>query len=574
MPPERLPTTPESIRPKTLTPEKKDTKELEKEALEKSIKDIESYLCPQNQESLKKMPAGGKKIISQIYEGLYKIPGVNRIVGKLEISYNQFWLDKHEKRAVDLKGKIDGLDMQIGTLDQSKKEIESVIEDLKQQKIPGVESLQLKLKDIDRQKIDSLNKKDKIQSEFESRENKVKLYANKRDKIANKLIEHYDEKLMPMEKELKRLHSHVKHIDLLIAVTKEKHRDLLSGLDHIEKQKTKIEELLRKNGMPEKEIKKDVTIKKLENLLIQGRKKIKAENDILTQKKDEINSKIAKIDAKANQHRDKRGEFIRVKEGRPLNIPMETRKKEEEFKGREETKGHIREESPETTGINKEPLQETKPETIGKNKEKLEVSSLISGWNKYLKEKYNEEVSGELVDLDDFLERINHLFKKDDKISFEGFKDILENYYKCKDIPLDKFNENIDDFIKAEKKKKEEELKNGEKTNNNNETIAKTNETPSKEVETAEEGLEQKEVSSFTHGWNEYLNEKYKQQTPEKLVILKDFLADNKMLEDTKLSFEDFKKILKEYYHSKNIEIDKLDEDIDEFFEKKLKTKK
>ena len=105
----------------------------------------------------------GVKIASPVYEGLYNTPGVNRIVGKLEIAYNQFWIDKYQQKAAKFKGKMDGLDLRIGVLDESKKEIESFIKSLKSQNIPGAESLQIKLQNIDRQKVELLNEKDKKQ---------------------------------------------------------------------------------------------------------------------------------------------------------------------------------------------------------------------------------------------------------------------------------------------------------------------------------------------------------------------------------------------------------------------------
>ena len=52
------------------------------------------------------------------------------MVGKLEIAYNQYWIDRHEEKAVEQKGRMDGFDVKIGALDHAKSEIESMIENL------------------------------------------------------------------------------------------------------------------------------------------------------------------------------------------------------------------------------------------------------------------------------------------------------------------------------------------------------------------------------------------------------------------------------------------------------------
>lgn len=40
---------------------------------------------------------------------------------------------------------------------------------------------------------------DKLQGRIENRENRIKLFANKRDAIADRLITHYEKKLSPIE---------------------------------------------------------------------------------------------------------------------------------------------------------------------------------------------------------------------------------------------------------------------------------------------------------------------------------------------------------------------------------------
>ena len=391
----------------------------------KASENTTSVLSAENKSFFGRMSERGAKIANQAYEGLYKIPGVRRVVGKLEIAYKQFWIDRHQEKAVQFKEKVNSIDSRVHLFSQSKKDIESAIENLKSENIPGVESLQIKLQKIDREKAGLMNEKDKVQSKFEARYNKLKLYTNERDRVADKLIEGYGEKLKPMEVELEKMSTFKDETDLQIAVTEAKYKNKLTK---IEGNKAQIEKALRKTGMSEKEIIKFEGIKYLDKMLADGREKMRIEKENLTQRKAEINKKIAKVDAKANSCRDKREEFIRVKEGRPIKIDVAAREKGEEFKGGEETQAHPRRESEEESA---------------EDKEQLQTADFISGWNTFLKENYKDDA--EFIDAKDFLKETRLL--GNEKINFKDFKNILGKYLKYRKLPVDQFNQGIDKFF-------------------------------------------------------------------------------------------------------------------------------
>lgn len=428
---EKSPTTlPEQEGQSSSTPE--GVKNQKRAAEQEIKKKIISNLSPENKNFLGKMSEEGVKIASQVYEGLYNTPGVNRIVGKLEIAYNQFWIDKYQQKAAKFKGKMDGLDLRIGALDESKKEIESFIKSLKSQNIPGAESLQIKLQNIDRQKVELLNEKDKKQSKFEAIDNKLKLYTNERDRVADKLIGYYEEKLKPMEAELERLQTFNNQIDLLAAAAEVKNKEFLNKLDDLKKRKDQIAETLHKTGMSEKKIRKSEAIKALkqiENILLDGQKKVRMEKENLAKRKAEINKRIAKVDSKANPYRDKREEFIRIKKGRPIEIKVAPRQRSVDVKGGEEIRVHsIKVE----VGIRE----------VG-NEERLRIADYLSLWNTFLKEIYKDKA--EVIDTKDFLRETG--LPKNSKLDFEDFKNILEKYLKYRKLPVDQFNQNIKKFF-------------------------------------------------------------------------------------------------------------------------------
>ncbi len=455
MPTERSPkaSIPEQQTQESLTPEEiKNQEKVVEQA--KADEKIASNFNPENRKTFERMSEQAKNIANQVYEGLYKTPGINKIVGKLEIAYNQLWIDKHQEKAAKLKEKIDGFDLRINALNQSEKEIKLAIEDLKQQNIPGVESLQIKIQDIERQKEELLNKKDRVQSKFEERENKLKLYVNERDLVADRFITHYEEKLEPLELELKKLQNYRNQLDLLAVVTEAKYKEQSAKLDNLRKKKVQIENTLHHAGMSEKEIRKNEAIKQFEKIILENQKKIRSdyslEKEKLTRSKAEINKKIAKVDAKANPYRDKREEFVRIKERRPIRMEVAPRQKEE-FKDEEKIEAHPR--------IEVRPVEKSIPNKSGaekepKNKEKLPISDLLHYWNNFLREVYKNEAM--LIDekdfLRDFLQLIN--LPKDSKLDFEDFKDVLGKYLKSRKLSKKQFKQSIDKFFEKKIKSK------------------------------------------------------------------------------------------------------------------------
>jgi len=460
MPTERSPkaSIPEQQTQESLTPEEiKNQEKVVEQA--KANEKIASNFNPENRKTFERMSEQAKNIANQVYEGLYKTPGINKIVGKLEIAYNQLWIDKHQEKAAKLKEKIDGFDLRINALNQSEKEIKLAIEDLKQQNIPGVESLQIKIQDIERQKEELLNKKDRVQSKFEERENKLKLYVNERDLVADRFITHYEEKLEPLESELKKLQNYRNQLDLLAVVTEAKYKEQSAKLDNLRKKKVQIENTLHHAGMSEKEIRKNEAIKQFEKIILENQKKIRSdyslEKEKLARSKAEINKKIAKVDAKANPYRDKREEFVRIKERRPIKMEVAPRQKEE-FRDEEKIKAHPR---IEVRPVEVRPVEKSIPNKSGaekepKNKEKLPISDLLHYWNNFLREVYKNEAM--LIDekdfLRDFLQLIN--LPKDSKLDFEDFKDVLGKYLKSRKLSKKQFKQSIDKFFEKKIKSK------------------------------------------------------------------------------------------------------------------------
>jgi hypothetical protein len=76
-----------------------------------------------NKSIFEKMSDKAKKIASAVYEGVYQMPVANRIVGKMEIAYNQKIIDIYDKKMAKRKNKLDAIDYCLNIFETAEKEL-------------------------------------------------------------------------------------------------------------------------------------------------------------------------------------------------------------------------------------------------------------------------------------------------------------------------------------------------------------------------------------------------------------------------------------------------------------------
>ncbi len=373
----------------------------------------------ENQNLFNRMSEGGRRIMHKAYEGLYKIPIANRVLAKFEISRNQNRADIFQERSIKIKNKSDNLDLRIGALDESKNEIEGMIEELKKDKMPGAESLALKLKEIEKQKMDLLNNKDKIQTKFKLIENKTNLHINERDRVADKMINRYEKKMQPMETELKKLQNQKEYVDLLFEANKVKHESSSLKIKKLEERKIKLEKTFKRG------IRKHPAVRILEERILNEKKEAQTEREKLEREKAIINTKIIKIETKTNPYKNKYNQYTRIKEGRPITIDLNSELTPEQKK-RETEEAEKAKES-----------KESKEEKVEK------IDYYITKWNKYLENKHSAQKL-ELIDSKDFLKLTK--LKKSNELNPERFKGLLKSYLNFQ--KQTKFISHVDSFLK------------------------------------------------------------------------------------------------------------------------------
>ncbi|MFZ2048719.1 MAG: hypothetical protein WAV25_00215 [Minisyncoccia bacterium] len=401
---------------------------------------VGTRFSPDNQSRFSKLTEGARNIVSKLYEGIKNIPIVQETVGKMQIAYNQINANEYEHGMVILKRRADGFNARVEAIDVFQTKMRTLIEDLKKGGLPGGESLEEKIRESEENKNKLLKKRDKNQSMFEVRDNKRKVHLEKRDMVAGKLINVFETKLAPIEKDLEIAHGKLDQIDLDMAVAEAKHKNKLEELEGLDKTKTQIEETLRAQGESEKNIKKFEAVKQLGEMIAAEKKAMNDERENLQKTRIKVLEKITKIDEKANPLRDKRGDYVRIKNTRGANLNVDARTKEVDQKASETTSGHPR--------VDSEPSEaELVESTIStENKEgKKETQEFVSLWNESVMENGGDQAKQ--IDLIKFTKETR--FLSNEKMDVENFKNILARYYKKNKIPLNTF---IQDMKKFEEK--------------------------------------------------------------------------------------------------------------------------
>jgi len=384
--------------------------------------EVEVGLNNENKALFNATPEEKKGLLRRIYEGLYKVSGVNKIIGKLEIAYSDLRINGLTSKEEKLQEEINRIDKETQLSKKSQSSMQFLIADAKEKGAP-IASLEQNISLIAKRAEDLSRKKSDIQEKLTERQEQRDVYINKRREVADKLIGYYDEKIKPMEETLASLQTLKSRLDFKSSAIEITHKKQEADLHSIEERLNSVKESYRAEGRPESEIKK--TLKDLEAYLDTGRANIQKKREKILDDKEEQEKKIAEAERLVALHKEKRDEFMRTKEGKP----------------RENKKDKV------TQDIKTIPI-ETETISTEQNIERLPVQSYISRWNEYLKNENIAESLKKPIDSKDFL--IETGWSDDFVIDFEDFKKILPRYLKLKGIVVEDgiLNASIEDFNK------------------------------------------------------------------------------------------------------------------------------
>ena len=387
------------------------------------------FMMPENRSMFEKMSEGGRSILNKLYKGINPAPGVSRLIAKVGIGYNEFWINTKEESSSKLKDKMDGLDLEIKTFDQSKAKMQGVAETLRKNSNPGFAALEIEIKKINKQEAKIANKRDRIQSKIEKKENRARVFTNKRDAIADKMISKYEQKLSVIEGKLEVVTDERDRMELFIMGREVELDEDTKYFDDLEKSKNDIMRSLMSIGQSAEKAERNSAVKNLEKQIEIGRKKIEKTWEELQDKIIEIDEKVAKIDAEAEPYRDRRDQFVRVKDGRPIDFDLPLRNRLPNERVVEETSTHMRPEAnhpaPSPT-----PTVDTRSPASAINKIPS-IGERVTLLNEFIKK--NNLTNSLQIDQTYLLN--NTRLTREKEIDLAMFKKIIAGYYKVKKIP-------------------------------------------------------------------------------------------------------------------------------------------
>ena len=420
-------------KPKTSPEELKEVEEklaksaLGKRAIEINLLKVISY---DSKSIFEKMSDKAKKIAGAVYEGVYRMPVANRVVGKMEIAYKQKRIDIYDKKMAKRKNKLDAIDYRLNIFQTAEEELRQHKEELEKEGVPGTASLEIQLKKIAQQKEKFLNKRDKMQTKFEAKENKRDLFIEKRDVVAKKLIDYYEEKLRPYEQKLESFNKEKARWQQLLQETESRHQNIEQQLKELEDKKTHLEELYREMGWSERKIKHAEVIKGIEKHVASKRKQLHSERESIEKEILKNQKKISKLETKTNPYLDKKQAFIRVTERQKIDYKVRKRERgarEEKIKTEEKL------------GMEEEKAFEKEPE--------FTLEEVVDQWNNYLKKEHGDDFKNYGIDALMFAKENGLRLDKNYKISEWNrlLKEYLNIYEKVDEEKISNF---IEDFNK------------------------------------------------------------------------------------------------------------------------------
>src|SRR3990167_2899126 len=394
-------------------------------------------LAPERRSGFRALPEQTRSRFGNLYRRLQEMPATRRIVGKLEIAYHQHFLDRDQEQSVGLKTRLDIVDARLEGLEEARREIEADIADIRVNGDPCAEALQMSLQKLDKTRAKIMAERDKAQTAFEAVDNKAKLRATKRDAVADRLITTYDQELLPLETELEALQTARDQMELIVAITEVKHEELTARAERLQERRDHIAELLRRSGASEKDIRQATA--SFDERVLGIAEEISRDRESIATRKLAIDERVARVDAAANPYRDKREEFVRVKNSRPIDIEVATRTREAAFEGKTPTIGHTRRDAEGAAG----PGAETGPPTT-ESDPRPDVSAYVSQWNEHLASKDTDGAARvEVADL------AKAGVREAQKLNPAAFKKILAAYLKFRKVPQEQYTEALKDFLPA-----------------------------------------------------------------------------------------------------------------------------
>jgi hypothetical protein len=350
--------------------------------------DQEKALSPEADSIFSGLSDDAKELFANVYESLYKIPVANKLAAKLAISYQQFWLDRHQEKAQKPYEEVMKEVTRIETLKQHNDNLRQKI--AQETDFKKKTELSKKLYNNDKELSKLEKSRNKAQSKVEKRQNKMALYANERNSIALKLIDYYDDKLVPIESEISNIKLYETEAELIVAELEIQNEERQLELGAKQQQLESELSDLRQN-FSDKEINKHGYVDELKNEIFVIKKEIIEAKEEVRQILLDITKQRQRAEKRANPYRDKKAAFEAVTKRSFMSYSMPSREYTVANEEVYQTTTHPRNitESADSKDSNSfqspESAEKSNKRNVGEySNPNPKVSDLVDSWNKYI----------------------------------------------------------------------------------------------------------------------------------------------------------------------------------------------
>ncbi len=140
-----------------------------------------------------------------------------------------------------------------------------------------------------------------------------------------------------------------------------------------------------------------------------------------------MKAQIVKVEAGANPYRHKRDEFVRIKDGRPLQPQAGSRPRLEVVNGR--------------SAVDTEPAVEAAEQAV----KKVSLDAAVRKWNKFMGRRYGANSAAHSIDLPFLFKKMK--FQANRELDQASFTSIVKAYSKFLKVPQGEVNVDLEAFF-------------------------------------------------------------------------------------------------------------------------------
>ncbi len=378
------------------------------------INNLGSILSSKGREFIQNMPENAKRVASSMYEGIYRIPGVNRVVAKAEIAWNQVWIDRKQDRIIELNDKVREITAETATLDESEAALNESLEIIRSQGFSGTAKIEKSLRKIASRKSELSEKKLVAESKVSRKQESMDSFVEKRNEITDRMVDKYGERMKPLETKLENLRGLQDALEFQTAIMEADHADKMIEIAKLDEKRTKVYNALRGAGQLDKNG-NHPALNQFDSVINASKMRIAWAEATVKAKKKDIETRISETDAKANVYKGKQREFSAVKE-RGLYVS----KAPEKAADRE-----LEESELESGFAEEEHLAESS---------RLSIGTFLDKWNDHLKDTVSDEKRKISLTIDKAAFLKGARWNEGKELDYEHFVKVLDGYYRMKKV--------------------------------------------------------------------------------------------------------------------------------------------